>query len=217
MNSRRNNLKNKSLTPVKISGKTLLTITPASGIGVQVLNPDIASRLAQIGDVFEEFRFTRLSLRPLYAVTGNEALAYEVLPVNTAAFTSAVQVVETGKSISWSSTAPNVLPVLSLNQRELNAGALKWWKYPLTSSDAELECQGQFIYAGTGTTQTNLVVEYDVEFRSPIHATPSLSKSSSSTSSHDVPSDDGVVFVPRLNLPLEPSQTPRDSILRKRR
>ncbi len=165
-----------------------MSVTPTSSFGSIELYPNMFQRLSAIGDVYEEFRFTAMQIRPIYATQAVEVLSYQPNIQFTANPASSVETAESGKSIVYSSTAPNVLPTLGLSRSELNQGPFKWYRYPLAGSASEVEKQGILWYWGGGTTVAYFQVDYEIEFRAPIHGNPS---------SRREPGEDAVV-VPRV-------------------
>ncbi len=161
------------LAPVTIRGRFVTSITPAAGFGGSNLSPALSNRLAAIGDVYEEYRFTSLAIRPVYATATQEALAFQPNVSFTANPASFVETAESGKSIVYSTSAPNVLPTLTLNRDELNQGITKWWRYPAAAPATELEIQGVFWFFGSGSTVATFIVSYEIEFRAPVHSNPS--------------------------------------------
>ncbi len=158
-----------SSSSIRVHGQAIINLASTGSIGSTPLIPTMIARLSTIGDAFAEYRFNKISLRPLGSgATGYNATSITNVYSTTAAPTTLQHVVESGKSIAFAASAPNVLPTLMV-AKEINSGVLKWWKNPVTSASDDFEYQGMiYQYTATATDSMYYFVVYDCEFRMPL-------------------------------------------------
>ncbi len=176
---------------IRVNGQAIFTVTSVSFVGVASLTPTLIPRTSTISDTFAEYRFLSLKIRPLVTSSSSYgAFAFTQTHNIGGTPASAIACSELGKSIATHASAPNVLPVLSLNRKELNSGMTKWWRFPTSGVADDLEIQGTFYQYSGGTSDViPYYVQYEVEFRSPLATSvsrplPKIEDDTSSVSSH---------------------------------
>jgi len=195
--SRKSSGRMEASTSIKIIGRVQTAQTPASAIGVVNLSPINATnnlgaysvRLAAEADLWQEYRFTRLSIHHLPTANGlsdqPHVVGFSNVVVN-AAPTSEQEILEMPVSRWWcmasANTSPDVIPkprqTLKITSKELRPAFTPWLKTVASSGSSDFILQGALYYAFNRRSPNNLIcvmfVDYEIEFRNPVPAVETL-------------------------------------------
>jgi hypothetical protein len=164
---------------IVVAGKKIILTSLVAGVSSFNLAPSVATRLLNISDNFEFYRFIRLRFRqyPNASSTGTnpatQLVAY--LPEETTiAFTFAglqeqsysTMIVTNGAQVgASSSTVPTNW--IEVPRSVLLGTAVKWYKTSGATTEDDFVIQGKFLIASAGSTDASictLEIEYICEF-----------------------------------------------------
>jgi hypothetical protein len=165
---------------ISVAGKKYLVGALTAGLLTYKIAPSIASRLSNIADNFEFYRFVKLRWRqhPNNSATGvnanDQIVAYFPEETSTA-FTFAGLTEQTYSTIicsnpnASSATSSTTIPSnwVEVPRSVLLATAVKWFKTSGAGTEDDFVIQGEFLIASASTADTsnNLIeVEYICEF-----------------------------------------------------
>ncbi len=152
---------------VKIPFKFLSTFSLSGGVGSVPLQPVSFSRVLEIADAYDLYRFVRLRYRLRSPATsfGTQGAAYYPGVTDTTP-TTLVQLGENMHSVFVMSgeTVPSNWHTVP---RQALSGMLPWYKTIAGSLDTSEEQQGTLYIVGTGTETVYLELEGLVEVKAP--------------------------------------------------
>jgi hypothetical protein len=185
---------------VRVNGRYLMRLSLTSGAVTELLRPAAISRLIQISDAFNLYRFThlRLELYP-FAEVQTEAASTPVNANSMAALcfftqesdtapTTVTQASECDYSIVLSSQN-TVTKGFTVNRSDLMHTGAKWFKTKGGASvEAWEEVQGSIVVVSDMTSGTvNVMVHYCVEFCDPLNVNSTPLVRPVPVSSHPLP------------------------------
>ena len=142
-----------------------------SGFNMNPLNMD--ARLLTVSDSWLEFRFTRVKARA-WAVSAGPCVSYAFTPnIMSAGPTTADDLTTLQSFAQGNGLVGSAFPMLRLSGAALiGAAPVKWFRRGTTVDDT-IESQGQFwLHSNVNfsTTNLNVLIEYEIEFRVPAAA-----------------------------------------------
>lgn len=191
----------------KLKGRTLVVQAPAATLCQVNLSPiatafnlgSYSARLASEADLWQEYRFTKLSFHNLCGFEStNNAAAATAVPVNNecyvmgfsnvtpnAAPTTAAQILEMPTSHMCFNHAVSVTPECSnfpthmvVPARDLRPAFVPWLKTVASTGGADFTIQGYFYglfnYVVTSSVNVQVYVQWEIEFRNPVPAVETI-------------------------------------------
>jgi hypothetical protein len=179
MGRRSKKLKGQSRTSIaRVAFQQLISGNLSSGSLQTVLRPGNFGILADIGLVYELYRFTRLeySILPRSAGTGDNPLSYSYYPdVNVtppASQNAAMECVDAVLQMDTATVPSHWHRVPAVRLR----GMLTWYKSVPDASSAEFEGQGLLQAFGSGVEAVYVVVRGVCEFKNPMDSAMALAR-----------------------------------------
>lgn len=165
-----------------ITGKALyqpVIAAAANGlvIPLTVTSATLGSRLQALGNVYDEFRFTRImiKLNPGFNAAGTARVSYAVAysKDNTAAFPTSLSTVYELTASRYIDQADTVPMTLVLGQDVLRQGLRVWYATNSVGVAAADYQQGQLLLYVQGITglTANIEIGYEIQFRGATNPT----------------------------------------------
>lgn len=155
---------------VRVTGKELQVISQAALTQSIAINPaNLGTRLAAFLSLYQEFRFTRMTVK-LHTAAQNYAVGYSKVVGLTVSALADVYQLTSSRFLAATDTVPQTL---ALGPNVLKHGLREWYSCEFVGTVADSD-QGTLAIATTSTTATVPVVleiGYCVEFRGPTNPT----------------------------------------------